>query len=351
VPTPAPRAQPPEPTVLTAWTGTLLRALTELGVDARGLAAQAGITNEELEDPDHRIPLDASTRLWRAAVAHTGQPTLGLDVSRYVRPGTFHTLGHAVITSPTLRDALHRVARYSAITADVADARVEETTSPDGGDVVTLVLTWRPGAERPAFEPVDAVLAAIVRTARFMLDRDVNPHHATLERPAPAEGHDATRFAQVFRCPLTFGAADNRLSFTRADADRSVAGGNPEIAKLHDDVTAAYLARLEPTTTARLVRRVLPDLLPGGEPSIAATAAALATSPRTLQRQLQDEGTSYREVLRDVRRDLAIGYLQGGGHSVTEITYLLGFRETAAFSRAFKQWTGSAPSRYRSPTS
>ncbi len=342
MPSSLPPASPPEPTVLTAWTGTLLRALTERGVDAAALAHEAGISRDALEDPDHRIPLDASTRLWHAAVAHTGEPTLGLDVSRFVRPGTFHTLGHAVITSPTLRDALHRVARYSAITADVADARVEEE-----GDTVTLVVGWRPGAERPAFEPVDAVLAAIVRTARFMLDRDVNPRHAALERPAPAEGHDATRFAQVFRCPLTFGAPENRLSYALADAGRSVAGGNPEIAKLHDDVTAAYLARLEPTTTAVLVRRALPDLLPGGEPSIVATAAALATGPRTLQRQLQDEGTSYREVLRDVRRDLAIGYLRGGGHSVTEITYLLGFSETATFSRAFKQWTGQAPSRYR----
>jgi AraC-like DNA-binding protein len=329
---------PREATVLTAWTSTLLRALAARGIDGVGLAVEAGIDPDALTDPDRRVPLTASTRLWRAAVAATGDPALGIDVSLFVRPGTFHALGHAVVTSPTLRDALHRIARFSQITADVASAGIEEA-----GGTVTWVLTWRPGSERPAFEAVDAIVTSVVRTARFMLDREVAPVALELERPEPA---DRERFDHVFRCPITFGAAANRLTFDRFTAERPVAGGNDEIARHADGVVAAYLARLEPATAVRRVRQVLPGLLPGGEPTLRSTASALNTSARTLQRQLHDDGTTFRDVLRDVRRDLAVAYLREGGHSVTEITYLLGFGETAGFSRAFKQWTGVSPSRF-----
>ncbi|MCU1355988.1 MAG: AraC family transcriptional regulator [Acidimicrobiales bacterium] len=326
-------------TVLTAWTGTLLRALAERGIDGAELAAQAGIAEHALDDPDRRIPLDASTRLWAAAVAATGNPGLGLDVARHVRPGTFHALGHAVVTSPTWRGALERIARFSRVTADMTVASIESNA-----DEVTLVLGWSEPGTRPADEAIDAVLAGIVHTSRFLLDASVAPSAVAFERVEPA---DRSLFDRVFRCPLTFDAPAVRLTYDAATADRSVSGGNLEIARLHDDVTAAYLDRLDPDSTARRVREVLPDLLPGGEPSVVATARALNTSSRTLQRNLQDEGTSFRDVLRDVRRDLAIDYLRRGDHSVTEITYLLGFSETPTFSRAFKQWTGVAPSRHR----
>jgi AraC-like DNA-binding protein len=329
---------PQHATVLTAWTSTLLRALADRGVDGARLAAEAGIDPADLCDPDRRVPLAASTRLWHAAVDATGDPCLGLDVSRYVRPSTFYTLGHAVLTSSTLRDAMHRIARYSMLTADTAIASTDETV-----DGISLVITWRAGSEPAVDEAVDAIVACIVRSARFMLDRGVAPTGLALERPRPA---DTTPFEQLFRCPIRFGAPTVRLTFDPITADRPVAGANAEIARMNDDVTAAYLARLEPATATRRVRQVLPNLLPGGEPTVRSTASVLNTSARTLQRQLHEEGTTFRAVLRNVRRELAVGYLRGGDRSVTEITYLLGFSETPTFSRAFKQWTGVAPSHY-----
>ena len=91
-------------------------------------------------DPERRIPLAASTRLWDAAVAVTGDDAFGIDVSRHVRSGTFHGLGHAFMTSPTLRAALERAARFSRVTADMAvsSTRVE-------GDEFVFVNGWREG--------------------------------------------------------------------------------------------------------------------------------------------------------------------------------------------------------------
>ena len=323
--------------MLTAWTGTLLRALEARGIDATALALGAGITRDQLADPDQRVPLAASSRLWAAAVEATGDPAFGLEVSRHVLPTTFHALGQAFLASATLRDALDRTARYCRVTADVADVSVDET----GGDVL-LVIGWRDDRDRPADEALDAVLSAIVRGARFLLGRDLAPRWLELERPSP--GAPATvGFDRFFRCPLTYGTPIIRLAFSADDADRPMPGGNEALARTIDDVLSSYLAGLEDATSAERVRHALVPMLASGEPRMADVAGALALSPRSLQRTLSGEGTSYRDVLAEVRCELAVGYLRSGC-SVTETTYLLGFSETAAFSRAFKRWTGRAPS-------
>lgn len=323
--------------MLTAWTGTLLRALEARGIDGVTLARDAGITPEQLADPDQRVPLDASSRLWAAAVTVTDDPAFGLEVARHVLPTTFHALGQAFLASATLRDALGRTARYCRVTADVADVSVEEVA----GDVV-LVIGWRAGTERPAHEALDAVLSAIVGGARFLLGRELAPRSLALERPSPGAAAE-DRFQRVFRCPITFGAPTIRLAFATSDADRPMPGGNEALARTIDGVLSTYLAGLDGASVAERVRQAVVPLLASGEPRIAEVAHELAVSPRSLQRSLGEEGTSYREVLAEVRCELAVEYLRTGS-SVTETTYLLGFSETAAFSRAFKRWTGRVPS-------
>jgi AraC-like DNA-binding protein len=84
-----------------------------------------------------------------------------------------------------------------------------------------------------------------------------------------------------------------------------------------------------------------------GEPEVAAVARALATSDRSLQRRLQEEGTSFRGVVDDARRELAVGYLGDRRMTVAEVAYLLGYSEASAFVRAFKRWTGKTPGEMR----
>ena len=75
-------------------------------------------------------------------------------------------------------------------------------------------------------------------------------------------------------------------------------------------------------------------------------ADTLAISTRTLQRRLKDEETSFANLLEEIRRDLASRYILDNTHSLTEISFLLGFSDESAFSRAFKRWTGQSPREY-----
>lgn len=326
--------------MLTSWTRALLQTLEARRIDALALAEAAGIPLDVLNDPEERVPQEASSRLWRAAVEATGDAALGLDVSRYVRATTFHGLGQAFLASPCLEDALRRTARLSKLVYDTALAT---TALTDEGVIFTI--TWGPGAVVPEPEGVDAIVAAIVRSARFMLDRAVNPRLIRFERPPPPpEAH--RRFEALFRCPLAYSKARTDLVYDLAVARREVPTAHLEVAQQSESAVAAYLARISTGSTVDRVRRLLAEQLPQGEPGVAAVARSLDMSARTLQRQLEEEGTTFRDVLNELRREMAQAYLRDGRHSIAEVTYLLGFSETAAFSRAFKRWTGIAPSRF-----
>ncbi|MEZ5378486.1 MAG: AraC family transcriptional regulator [Acidimicrobiales bacterium] len=323
------------PSVLIAWTDTLVRALESRGVDPQPLLDASGITRTQLADPEARLPLAASTRLWQHAVEATGDDGFGIEVSRHVTAGSFHAMGSAFLTSASLRLALERVARFSRITADVARGTVEET---DGE--FSLVIGWRSARERPAPAALDAVLAAIVRSARSLLGRELAPIALRLERPQPLA---VDRFERFFGCPIEFAATENRLTFAVADADRPIPGGNERLASVSDAVVADYLAGLEPDTFLDDIRACLADALSAGEPALAVIASELAMSPRTLQRRIGEHGTTFRGVVADTRLGLATALLTNGV-SVTETSLRVGFSETAAFSRAFRRWTGHAPS-------
>ena len=95
------------------------------------------------------------------------------------------------------------------------------------------------------------------------------------------------------------------------------------------------------------VRRAVLESLPSGKPGAQDVARALAVSPRTLQRKLQEEGTTFQAVLDAVRKELAQHYIRSGEYDLLEITYLTGFANPPAFSRAYKKWTGRTPSEDR----
>ena len=130
-------------------------------------------------------------------------------------------------------------------------------------------------------------------------------------------------------------------------ADELLAGGNPELALLNDKVVTRRLANIDRNDIVARVRSVLLDLLPLGHVSDDLTAEALHMSVRTLHRKLVEVDSSFRALLVEIRRDLAEQYILDNSLTLTEISLLLGFSEPSSFSRAFKSWTGTAPSEAR----
>jgi len=194
------------------------------------------------------------------------------------------------------------------------------------------------------FESIDALVGAQLRMCRSLIGRDFSPRHIELRRPRPAAIDD---FERLFRTPLLFGAAQNRLVFDGAGIESPLDGANPDLALRADAIALQYLARIERDNIQARVREVLMQRLQRAEPSQDEVAEHLCMSARTLQRKLGESGTTYKEILDETRHSLALLYLSAPHHSLSEITYLLGFSSGSSFTRAFRRWTGQSPSNWR----
>ena len=324
---------------LTSWAKAIRKALDAAGVDSARLFAEAGLDIAALNDPNARYPVEATVRLWKLAVAATGDDAFGLTVARQVGPTTFHALGYSLIASETLLAAFERITRYFRLVTDAA----EPVLSLEG-ERYRLSFHVPPGAQSPTDESFDAFAFLLVRLCRGLYRREYSPLEISLRRPPP---HALGIFERAFRAPMRFGADENILWFDRETFEKKLEGANPELARQNDEVVLRYLAHFDRQNLRTRIHAALIERLPLGEPSADKIAELLHMSPRNLQRKLAEEGTSYKEVLNDTRRDLALSYLRDPNYSLTEITYLLGFADSRSFNRAFQRWTGAAPSAYR----
>jgi AraC-like DNA-binding protein len=168
----------------------------------------------------------------------------------------------------------------------------------------------------------------------------------THARPLQVSEHE-----RIFRAPVYYGCPRNELLLDRALLLRAQRHAEPRLVAMLDRQLGGLLSALpENRSLQDAVRRCMTDELPEGEPAMAAIAAKLHMSSRSLQRRLQSEGTSFAQVLLDLRRDLALRYLRDERIGIAEVGFLLGFLDVAAFQRAFKRWTGTTPAQYRRST-
>ncbi|HLD66876.1 MAG TPA: AraC family transcriptional regulator [Pseudomonas sp.] len=328
-----------EPTTLASWTRALRKQLDALGLDSAALCREAGLDPSRLDEPNARCPLSQTTRLWQLAVAASGDPALGLRTSQYVTPTTFHALGYALVASSSLREMFERIVRYHRVVSDALELELRECA-----DTYEFRFRVPPGSPPPAAEALDAFAAIYVRSCRNRLDRDFVPLAVQLQRPAP---QDPQPWHQVFRAPLLFAAPENLLRFPREAFERRLDDGNPELAEHNETVLERTLEQLQAATWSSRVRACLQAQLPAGEPSAERIAQTLHLSLRSLQRHLAQEGLGYDRLLAETRQQLALQHMRDPRCSISEIAYLLGFADTSSFSRAFKRWTGQAPSQYR----
>lgn len=328
-----------ERTTSSSWALGIVQALEMGGVDCRSLFASLGLDYAALDDPDARFAQDSMTRLWTRAVELSGNPAIGLNMAKVVRPASFHVVGYALMSSHTLKEGFTRLVRYQRIIAEGADLSFRPQ-----GQGYALVLSIHGDSLPPARQSAEASLAYALAFCRWMTGKPISPLQINLQGDAPA---DLEPYRQVFQAPLKFNSEHYALLFSRADMEITLPTANAALAQLHDRFAGEYLARFSESRVTHQARQVLCRLLPQGEPKRDSVAQALYLSQRTLQRRLQEEGTSFQQLLDDTRRELVMQYLAQPSLTLLEIAYLLGFADPSNFFRAFRRWFGTTPGEYR----
>jgi AraC-like DNA-binding protein len=317
---------------------TLWRLLEARAIDPEPVFRGAGLDPAQWNEPYTRFANENLDRAWARATELTGDPCIGLDAARFVSPASLHALGFAWLASDTLHDALSRLVRYAEVIGGDLSLRLEVS-----GESCRLTVERAQLSGDAVPQRHDAFWAALLGMCRMITSDTLAPLSLELRRLEP---ECVAAFYRLFQAPVSFGALRDSIAFARDIAERPLPTANRVLAHANEQVIEDYLTRINADTLGDRVRSHLIDLLPSGEFSEAAIARALHLSPRTLQRRLADEGTGFKVLLDEARRELALRFIGERRLSIKETSYLLGFSEPGNFSRAFRRWTGQAPSAY-----
>jgi AraC-like DNA-binding protein len=312
----------------------------EYGIDPRPIFTALGIDTELFTKPGARVSFAKMGKIWGRAVEITGDPMFGLMVGRNVRLSNFYVLGHAWLASATLLGAMRRLCRYAKVlSTEASELRIQRHD-----DCIALVEKFRVRKFMPHKAAKDGGYAALLNMCEFVKRRPVYPVSVSLVVTAD---YGSDEYDNLFRCPITYGADVDEFFFAARDVDEPLSGSIPEVADATDSIAGHYIATFDKNAVATEIRQMLIQMLPSGRVDQDAVAGRLYRSKSTLQRQLKDEGTSYREILESTRRSLAKQYLKDGTYSQAQIAFMTGFADQSNFARAFRRWTGMSPGQFQ----
>jgi AraC-like DNA-binding protein len=319
--------------------------MTELaaqhGVPLRVCLKGTGIDPEVLDDPAAEITgrqeLDLVTNIVEALPE---VPEIGLESGTRYHVTAYGIWGYAVMSSRTVRDAVELGLRYLNLTYAFSRFEVEEA-----GGRVFMVLEDEgiPGPARRAL--VERDLSAVYHMCSELLGEAPPLIGLRLRFEEPPY---VARYEELLGVRPTFGAMHTAMEYDVSLLDRPMPLANIHTAKLSEAQCEELLAaRQAREGIAGRVRHLLLNE-PGCAPDMERIAKELATTSRTLRRRLDEEGTSFRVLVDEVRETLAEQLLSAAGLGVDAVARRLGFSNTPAFVSAFKRWKGVSPGAWRS---
>ena len=337
----------PSPTIAAGYPRGLLDFAVSKGANRAALLARAGISADLVEHHDNRVPVSNYIALFEAAAELTGIPAISLEYGKAVRMQEISIVGLICEACETVLEVPHQLNRYAQLVLDEdrggEPATLMRGATKDGG-------VW---VEGPSQLFTDYPLIAETELARLVWNTRVmfanTPEFKNIRYPslvhlmgkAPSY---AAEFERIFDAPVVFEADWNALQFDPQFLMLRQPPVNRYVFSVLSERADALLRSFQESKTTRgRVEALLMPILHTGQASMDAVAEKLGLSRQTLYRQLKGEGVTFEEVLDDLRHKLALGFLAGKKVSVNETAYLVGFSDPAAFSRAFKRWTGMSP--------
>jgi len=298
--------------------------------------AAAGLREADLADPDRLLELDPVLRLAQAAAEAAGDDCLGLHLGESWDLGGLGVLSYAVLNAPTVGTGLRNLDRYGR--SHLQGGRI--ALALEAGEA-RLIYELEASDRELARQHVESAAVVGLRIVQRLAGADWRPRRAVFGHRRP---RDTSEHARIFRCPVRFAGGEHLvIAFDVADLERSVAGADRNLLPIVEQHLDKLLSADVKAALVQDVRGVLAQVLCDGNPTIRVVAKRLGMSVRTLQRRLDEHGVVFRDLVQEIRHELAERYLAERSANLTEVAFLLGYSELSTFDRAFRRWTGSTP--------
>jgi AraC-like DNA-binding protein len=279
---------------------------------------------------------------WRLAATLTNDEAVGVHLAESLPRGALDLIEYAFRLSASLTVGLERLARYGRVLSD----RVAAVTESHGHGLRFEVRDTGSTPLHPG--RADFALAIALKFAREGTGVDITPLDVCFVHQPPDDASEHQRF---FRVPVRFGAESNSIVLSSVDGARPMGAADETLASIIRRRLDKTLAERDPYGARPLsgrIRQMMVEHIGATMLTPETVAKTFSVSRRTLSRRLRDEGTSFRRILDDVRREIACTLLNDRTLSVSHVAFFLQYSEPAAFSRSFRRWTGRAPGAFRS---
>ena len=318
---------------------SLVAALQRQGIEPMALLQGTGLEGSVLSDGKARVSHAEWRLLTRRAMRLTGDTGLGLRIGGAASDHMLQVVGQLAASCSTLRQAMQMVDRYHALLGNTLQFDIVEE-----GELAYFVCTpLMPDPLAPEFDP-ELVLSVVYRISRRLarLESD-DAKEIWFSYPAPPH---ATRYSEVFQCPVRFDRPRNAILLARQLLDQPQLYADTRMLEVMREIAERMLAELGTPSLPDQVRALLRSETDLRNMDAGRVAKMLRLHPRTFRRQLIAANSPWSEILDDTRRRIACDELRRRDVSIRELADRLGFSEPSAFTRAFKRWTGETPARY-----
>jgi AraC-like DNA-binding protein len=330
----------PPPTTAGVMTRQACALLVAAGIELDPLLAKAGLTRAQIEDRDSRFPARSQIKLLQLAADALHDDLLGFHLGRDSDLRQVGLLYYVLASSNMLGESLERAERYSALSNEGIALRIR-------GKRTTAMTFHYVGIDRRSDRhQIECLLTAVIRICRQLTNRDLRPRHV---RMVHRHSEATTELNAFLGCEVAFGSDADEIVFAENVTKLPVVSGDPYLNALLIKFCEEALAERAAArgSLRRDVENAITLLLPHGKARADAVASQLGMSRRTLGRRLAAEGLTFTTVLADLRVHLAKRQLEDGSMAISQIAWLLGYREVSAFTHAFKRWTGKTPRQVR----
>ncbi|WP_369854543.1 AraC family transcriptional regulator [Candidatus Thalassolituus haligoni] len=321
------------------------------GANSAAVLARAGLRQGLYQQPNRHIPLKFYCNSMHEAARATGNEHFGLWFGEQFRPEGLGLFGYYAITSPDVRSAIAGMERYFHVFQRNSLLQCHRSGMDRGmaDGIVELEYRLLDGDIPDRRQDAELTIGMLNNVLKRGMGLGWTPVEVHFQHPALV---DATPHRDAFHCDVRFGQPRNVIRFRQSCLDQPMPDANPMLnnISLGSILDLEGRAALQADPGLSLVQRLRSEVierLPHGDATLEDMARRLNRSSRSLQRQLAEQGCSFKSVLDSVREDLAEYYLNYDRLSVSEVAYRLGYSEVSAFTRAFVRWKHINPSEWR----
>lgn len=319
-----------------------IQVMAERGIDAHRVLEGSGLTEAQLEDHQGLVDMGGYHRVVENIVHLAPDSGIGLDMGLSRELTDFRILGYAAQACHTIRQSVEEFwGRYG----DALGMMSKLSICDQSAQRVTIELLAVDLSEPTYRFFVEESWLLLLKLGSQVSGTSAHFEGMTFAFPEPSYG---ARYHQIFKCPIKFNAGRTAAVISRHWFEQPLPTTDPELCQLYRNNLDLLTRQIDASSTLRVRLHELLVKQGGQIPALEEVARQFGMSPRSLRRQLLEEGTSFRKVVEQFRIELTFDCLRGGRLSAKQLSDRLGFDDVNAFRRAFKKWTGHTLSDYRS---